>query len=109
MDFQVTEEIDIFRELFWDMLIRMQEYLDRQQITNMKHPLYVLMDQLSCERAEMLGEKYKNTDDILKLQGKYEFIRSYMNTLEELEKKNNHNGTGVSYFAVNGQRKMKKW
>ena len=87
MDFQVIEEIDIFRELFWDILIRMQEYLDRHHIMDEKHPLYVLMDQLSCERAEMLGEKYKTMDDVVKLQGEYEFIRSYMNTLEEQEKK----------------------
>ena len=86
MDFQVIEEIDIFRELYWDMLFRMQNYLDRQQITDEKHPLYVLMDQINCERAEMLGSKYKTMDDMMKVRGKYEFLQLYMNTLEEQEK-----------------------
>ena len=31
----------------------------------------------------MLGSKYKTMNDVMKLKGQYEFMRSYMNALEE--------------------------
>lgn len=83
MDFRITEEIDLFHELLWEMMARMHHYMDRHQITDKKHPLYVLVDQVNCVTADMLGSRYKTMNDVMKLKGQYEFMWSYMNALEE--------------------------
>ena len=79
MDFEVIEYKEILHEAFAGLLADISRIISNKTMTPDKNdPLCVLEEKTAIIWRDILGNKYSSMDDMIKLQGQYEFIKSYV-------------------------------
>ncbi len=84
MDYQVIESKEVLHEAFAGLLADISRLIAKKGVTSdHNNPLCILEEKTAAIWREILGNKYSSMDDMMKLKGQYEFIRSYVNKLQE--------------------------
>ena len=81
MDYKVTEEKEILREVFAGLLADLDREIESRKISDVQHPLCVFQRRINRIWAEILTEKYLTMEDMQKVRGIFEFAQDYVEDL----------------------------
>ncbi len=85
MDYQVIENKEVLHEAFAGLLANISQIISRKGVSSdHNNPLCILEEKTAAIWREIFRDKYSSMDDIMKLRGQYEFIRSYIEELKEV-------------------------
>ena len=83
MDYRVIEYKEILHEAFAGLLADISKLMSEKGVSSDRnHPLCILEEKVAAIWREIFGDK-SSMDDMMKLKGQYEFIRSYIEELQE--------------------------
>ncbi len=79
---RVVEYKEVLHEAFAGLLADISKLISKKGVTfNRNNPLCILEEKTAAIWREIFGDKYSSMDDMMKLRGQYEFIRSYIEEL----------------------------
>ena len=82
MDYEVTVDKEIYREVFAGLLADIDREIEKREITDKAHPLCVFATKLNTIWLDILDDdKYSTREDMLKLKGIFEFSQDYIRGL----------------------------
>ena len=83
-NYRVMEYKEILHEAFAGLLADISKLMSEKGVSSdRKNPLCVLEEKVAAIWREIFGAKYSSMDEMMKLKGQYEFIRSYIEELQE--------------------------